>query len=214
MSGTSSPRILIAFYSRTRVTEQLALSIRDGAEAAGAVCHLRRCRELVSDDVMASVPGWKETAEAMNSLYEPPTPTDAESADAIILGTPTRFGNMSSELKAYVDSLGALWYRGALNGKVGSVFASTSTLHGGNETTLFTMFPPLVHLGLIIVPPGYASPVMFNGGTPYGATAVSGQTAVKPTSADLAAAFFQGERVAVITARLVSTYSKIAGQDQ
>lgn len=194
------------------MTEQLALAIRDGADTAGADCRLCRCRELVSAEVMSTVPDWPENAEEMNALYPAPTPQDAESADAIIFGSPTRFGNMSSELKAYIDSLGGLWYRGALNGKIGSAFASTSTRHGGNETTLLTMFPPMVHLGLIIVPPGYASPAMFAGGTPYGATAVSGQTAIPPTTADLEAAFFQGQRVATFTARLVCQQDSLPEQ--
>jgi NAD(P)H dehydrogenase (quinone) len=92
----------------------------------------------------------------MNERHPAPSAMDAEWADAIVFGTPTRFGSVSSELKAYIDSLGGLWVQGKLNGKAGAVFCSTSTLHGGNESTLLSMYNPLAHLGFIIVPTGYA----------------------------------------------------------
>src|ERR1700734_2752752 len=116
-------KILIAFYSRTGTIEALAKAIAEGAESAGAEVRLRRARELIGHDVMSSVPGWKESAEAMNARYSAPTAEDAEWADGIIFGTPRRFGSVSSELKAYIDGLGGLWAKGALNGKVGSAFA-------------------------------------------------------------------------------------------
>jgi NAD(P)H dehydrogenase (quinone) len=103
-----------------------------------------------------------------------------EWADAIVFGTPTRFGAISSELKAYVDGLGGLWAQGKLNGKAGAVFCSTSTQHGGNETTLVSMYNFLAHLGLIIVPTGYADPSLYKAGTPYGASAVSYNQATPP----------------------------------
>ena len=194
--------ILIAFYSRGGVTEALANAIADGARSAGAEVRLRRAREVVGPEVMAKAPGWAEAAAAMNAKYEAPTEGDAEWADAIVFGTPTRFGNASAELKSYIDSLGGLWFRGALNGKAGSAFTSTSGLHGGNETTILSLYNPMVHLGLIIVPTGYADPIMFKAGTPYGASAVSGQPASMPTADDLAVANFQGRRVTSIAAAL------------
>src|SRR3546814_11654923 len=100
----------------------------------------------------------------MNAAYEAPTTADAEWADGIILGTPTRFGSVTSELKAWIDGLGGLWAKGALNGKAGSAFSSASTAHGGNEATILGLYPPLAHLGLVIVPPGYADPVMYAAG--------------------------------------------------
>ena len=190
-----SVNILIAFYSRMGSTEALAQAIAAGAARAGAVVRMRRARELVGPDTMASVPGWSEAATRMNATYEAPTEADAEWADAIVFGTPTRFGSMSSELKAYIDGLGGLWFKGRLNGKVGSVFTSSSTPHGGNESTLISMYHPLAHLGLLIVPLGYADPVMFKAGTPYGASSVSGQSATPPTADDLGVARFQGRRV-------------------
>ena len=194
--------ILIAFYSRNGTTEALAQAIAEGARAAGAEVRLRRVRELVGEEVMAKAPGWSENAKRMNQQYEAPTEADAEWADGIVFGTPTRFGNVSSELKAWVDSLGGLWFQGKLVGKAGSAFTSTSTPHGGNESTLITMFNFMAHLGLVIVPLGYGDPSMFAAGTPYGASSVSGQTSAPPTPQDLEVAKYQGRRVTQIAKAL------------
>jgi NAD(P)H dehydrogenase (quinone) len=194
--------VLIAFYSRTGVTEALANAIADGARAEGADVRLRRARELVGADVMALAPGWAEAAAGMNARYEAPTPDDATWADAIVFGTPTRFGNVASELKAYIDGLGGLWAQGKLNGKAGSVFTSSSTTHGGNESTSISLYNPMAHLGLIIVPLGYADPSLFKAGTPYGASSVSANTAAPPTEDDLAVARFQGKRVTQVAGAL------------
>ena len=194
--------VLIAFYSRSGVTEALAKAIGQGAEAEGATVRLRRAREFVGPEIMAKSPGWQEGADRLNALYEAPTEADAEWADAIAFGTPTRFGNASAELKAYIDGLGGLWFQGKLNGKAGTAFSSTSTRHGGNEATILTLYAPMAHLGLIIVPTGYADASMFAAGSPYGATSISGQTAAPPNDADLAAASFQGRRLAQVARAL------------
>lgn len=198
----SGPRILIAFYSRSGVTERLALEIAEGARAEGAEVRMRRARELVSREVMASAEGWEESAVAMNDRYAAPTEADAEWADAIIFGTPTRFGSVASELKAYIDSLGGLWFQGKLNGKAGSVFGTTSTVHGGNESTLISLYNPMAHLGLIIVPLGYADPILFQAGTPYGASSVSFNESRPPSEDDLKVGHFQGRRVALVAQAL------------
>ena len=196
-------KILIAFYSRTGTIEDLARAVAEGAGAAGAEVRLRRARELIGHDIMSSVPGWKESAEAMNARYPAPTAEDAVWADAIIFGTPTRFGSVSSELKAYIDGLGGLWAKGALNGKVGSAFAGSTTPHGGNESTIISLYNPMAHLGLVIVPTGYADAAMFKGaGTPYGASVVSGNPPSGPTADELEVARFQGRRVAKVAEAL------------
>jgi len=201
----SAPKIFIPFYSRTGTIEGLARAVAEGAESEGAEVRLRRVRELVDWDVMSSVPGWKESAEAMNARYPAPTPEDAVWADAVIFGTPTRFGNVSSELKAYIDSLGGLWAKGALVGKAGSVFAGSAQQHGGNESTVISLWNPLAHLGFIIVPTGYADPVMFAGaGSPYGASVISGHPPAGPSEAELAVARFQGKRVAQVAKKLIA----------
>jgi NAD(P)H dehydrogenase (quinone) len=195
-------KILIAFYSRKGSTEELAKAIAGGAAEVGAEVRVRRVREFVGPEVMAAAPGWAESAAAMNERYEAPTTPDAEWADAIIFGTPTRFGGVSAELKAYIDGLGGLWFHGKLNGKVGSVFGSTSSQHGGNESTLLSAFPLLSHLGLVIVPLGYSDQSLHQAGTPYGATFVSRKDTQKPGAAELAVARYQGVRVARVAASL------------
>ena len=194
--------VLIAFYSRNGSTEALANAVADGARNAEAEVRLRRAREFVEPEVMAKAQGWAENAARMNAAYEAPTEADAEWADAIVFGTPTRFGATTAELKAYIDSLGGLWFQGKLVGKAGAVFTSTSTVHGGNESTLLSLYNPMAHLGLIIVPLGYADPNLFKAGTPYGASTVSGQKGAPPSEDDLEVARFQGRRVSQVAAAL------------
>ena len=194
--------VLIAFYSRNGSTEALANAVADGARNAEAEVRLRRAREFVGPEVMAKAQGWAENAARMNAAYEAPTEADAEWADAIVFGTPTRFGATTAELKAYIDSLGGLWFQGKLVGKAGAVFTSTSTVHGGNESTLISLYNPMAHLGLIIVPLGYADPNLFKAGTPYGASTVSGQKGAPPSEDDLEVARFQGRRVSQVAAAL------------
>jgi len=198
----SRPKVLIAFYSRNSSTELLAKAIAEGAAGEGAEVRMRRAREFVGPEVMRQAPGWLENATVMNAKYEAPTEADAEWADAIVFGTPTRFGSISAELKAYVDGLGGLWFKGRLNGKVGSVFASTSSKHGGNESTLLSIYGPMAHLGLIIVPLGYADAAMFKAGTPYGATHVSHMDTLKPDADHIEVAKYQGRRVATVARAL------------
>jgi NAD(P)H dehydrogenase (quinone) len=206
MTNSNRPKVLIPFYSRSGTVERLAKAIAEGAESEGAEVRLRRARELIGHDIMSSVPGWKESAEAMNALYPAPTAEDAVWADAVIFGTPTRFGNVSSELKAYIDGLGGLWAQGKLVGKVGSAFAGSSQQHGGNESTVISLWNPLAHLGFIIVPTGYADPVMFAGaGSPYGASVISGNPPAGPSEAELAVARFQGKRVAQVAKKLIAS---------
>ena len=199
------PKILIPFYSRSGTIERLAQAVAEGAQSEGAEVRLRRAREVVGPEVIASVPGWKENAEAMNAKYQAPTADDAAWADGVIFGTPTRFGSVSSELKAYIDSLGGLWAQGLLVGKAGSAFAGSGQVHGGNESTVISLWNPLAHLGFIIVPTGYADPVMFAGaGSPYGASVISSHPPAGPTEAEIAVARFQGKRVTQVAKKLIA----------
>lgn len=196
-------KVVIVFYSRNGNTEKLAEAIAEGAREEGAEVVLRRVNELVSEEIIAHVPGWKENKERMAAKYEAPTQDDLVSADAVLFGTPTRFGNVSSELKAFIDSLGGLWVKGALNGKAGGIFVSTSTLHGGTESTILSAYNFLAHLGFIIVPTGYTDPALFAGGTPYGASSVSGGSSSQdPTESDIAVARVQGRRTAQVARAL------------
>ena len=200
----SKPKILVVFYSRDGSVEALAKAIGEGARSAGAEVRLRRVADIVPPAVMAGVPGWEERSKRMIAEYGAATPADVEWADGVIFGTPTRFGNASAELKAFIDSLGGLWFQGKMNGKAGSVFTSTSGPHGGNETTLVSLYIPMAHLGFIIVPNGYTHPGVFAGsGTPYGSSSVSGQTSIPPTDGDIEVAGHQGKRVAEVAAALI-----------
>lgn len=197
--------ILIAFYSRNGSVEALARAIAKGAETEGAEVRLRRARELVAPAIMDRVPGWREAADRMNALYEPPTVQDAEWADGLVLGSPTRFGAPSSELRAYLETLGPLWVNNSLVDKAGAAFTSTSTPHGGTEATILSLYPTLAHLGLVIVPNGYGSPVASVAGTPYGSASVShGAKREMPTAQDLEVAQLQGRRVARVSRTLAA----------
>ena len=147
--------ILIAFYSRNGSAEALAKAIAEGAQAEGAEVRLRRARELVEAEIVDRVPGWRESMERQNALYHPPTVEDVEWADALILGAPTRFGIIASELKAFIDGLGGLWFQGKLFNKVGAAFSATASPHGGAEMTIIGLYAVLSQMGLIIVPNGY-----------------------------------------------------------
>jgi len=198
----ASAKILIVFYSRDGSTEKLANAEAEGAKAEGAEVRLRRAREFVGPEVMAQAPGWTENAARMNALYPAPTTDDVEWADGIIFGTPTRFGNCAAELKAFIDTLGGLWFQGKLNGKVGSAFVSTNTPHGGNESTIISLYNPMAHLGFVIVPAGYLDPAAYKGGTPYGASHVAGMNTAPLTDEETSVARSQGKRVAQVSAAL------------
>src|SRR5215469_1916547 len=199
----SKANILVAFYSRDGSVEALAKAIAQGARDAGAEVRLRRVHDIVPPAVMAHVPGWEERSKRMLAEYGAPTPADAEWADGIILGTPTRFGNVSAELKAFIDSLGSLWFQGKLNGKASGAFTSTGGPHGGNEATVVSLYIPMAHLGFIIVPNGYTHEKLVQGhGTPYGASSISGQNRAAPTADDLEVAKHQGARVTQVAAAL------------
>jgi NAD(P)H dehydrogenase (quinone) len=165
---------------------------------------LRRVADIVSAEVMAQVPGWQEGSKRMLAEYGTPmTPADAEWAAGIILGTPTRFGNTSAELKAFIDSLGSVWFQGKLNGKVAGTFASSAGPHGGNESTIVSLYIPMAHLEFIIVPNGYTHGKLLEGhGTPYGSSSISGQKSAPPTADELEVAKHQGARVTQVAAAL------------
>lgn len=195
--------VLIVFYSRGGHTERLAQSIAKGALDGGAEVRIRRVADIVSEQVMSKVSGWRENRDRMYREYERPTQEDTLWADALVFGSPTRFGNMCAELKAFIDSLGGLWFQGKLNGKVGSAFCSTQTTHGGNESTLISMYNPMAHLGLVLLPTGYADPAMFRAGTPYGASMVTGpNNDAQPTREDIDVAEFQGRRIVAVASAL------------
>ncbi len=196
-------RLLIVFYSRSGSVQALAEAAAEGAREAGAAIRLRRAREVVDETAMAKSKGWLENAKRQNALYQAPTLDDAEWADAILFGTPCYFGAMATELKAYLDQLGPQWKRGALAGKVGGAFATASWPHGGTEVVTLSLYAPMAHLGMIIVPTGYTDEAMLEAGSPYGASSIVGAENRPPRSEDLDAARHQGRRMIAIAQALV-----------
>lgn len=192
------PKLLVLFYSRTGNTATLADAIAEGARSVPYTeVDVRRIDDLAPASVIEANPRWTEARSAMAKKYRTLEGVDRlVDYDALIVGSPTRYGVMTAELTHVLDQTGPLWKKGAFVDKVGSAFTSVSTPHGGHEMTLWSIMTPMANLGMIIVPPGYTDPVMFTAGSPYGATATTREAA--PTDADLAVARHQGKRVATV----------------
>ena len=198
---TEQTKVAVIYYSATGNVYQLARSIVEGAEKAGAEVRLRKARELAPEEAIASNQGWADHRLETQNVVEA-SGDDIVWADAVVFGSPTRYGLVSAQLKQFIDTLGALWAQGALADKVYSTFTSASTNHGGNETTMVALNNVYSHFGGIIVPPGYTDPSKFADGNPYGATFVSGQGDRPVDDVARAAAAFQGRRVAEIATAL------------
>jgi NAD(P)H dehydrogenase (quinone) len=192
------PKVLVLFYSRTGNTAALADAIVDGARSVKFTeVDVRRIDDLAPPHVIDANERWRTSRAELTARYRTLESVDAlPEYDAMILGSPTRYGVMSAELKNVLDQTGPLWSKGAFVDKVGSAFTSVRTPHGGHETTPWSIMTVMANLGMIIVPPGYSDPVVFEAGGPYGATATTKDA--PPTEADLAAARHQGKRVATV----------------
>ena len=195
-------KIAIIYYSSTGTNQQLASAIAEGAAAAGADVRVRLVAETAPDTAVDANPAWRAFVDA--TRQEPrATLDDLEWADAVIFGTPTRYGNVSSQLKSFIDSTGGLWFQGKLKDKVYAGFTSAVNAHGGQEATLLALYTTFYHFGGFVVPPGYTDPSVFAaGGNPYGPSVTTGQEGNGPTEADKAHAQYLGKRVAEVTARL------------
>lgn len=200
----SPTRFLIVYYSRSGSVEALAAAAAESARAAGAEVRVCRAREVVDVDTMGKVKGWAESAARQNALYPAPTHADAEWADAILFGTPCYFGAMATELKNFLDQLGPQWKHGTLAGKLGGAFATASWPHGGTEAVTLSLYIPMAHFGMVIVPTGYTDEAMLEAGSPYGASAIVGAENRRPRPEDLDAARHQGRRMVAIAGALVA----------
>ena len=196
-------KILILYYSSYGHVERMAQAIAEGvASVTGATATVKRVPELVSDE-LARKAGLKTEQKAPVASVD-----ELAEYDAIIFGTPTRFGNMAAQMRNFLDQTGGLWVKGALVGKVGSVFVSTGTQHGGQETTITSFHNTLLHHGMLIVGLPYAFPGLtrmdeITGGSPYGASTLAGADGSRqPSANELAGAHFQGRHVAEIAVRL------------
>ena len=193
-------KVAVIYYSATGTTYRLARAIEEGAQGAGAEVRLRKVRELAPEEAVASNEGWAENARATEDVAEA-TLDDLTWADAIVFGTPTRYGLPTAQLKQFIDTTGPLWATGKLVNKVCSSFTSAATLHGGQESTILALNNTFYHWGSVIVGPGYADPIQFQAGNPYGVSFKSDNGQTRPDETALAAARFQGRRVAEVAAQ-------------
>lgn len=180
-------RVAVIYYSATGSVYAMARAASDGAAAAGADVRLRRVAETARDAAIAADPAWAAHLRATDGV-----------ADVVLFGTPTRFGNVAAALKEFIDSLGPLWGAGRLADKVFAGFTSSATAHGGQEATLLALYHSVYYFGGIVVAPGYADPIQFEAGNPYGASHTSDNGRIPPGDTELGAAHFTGWRAAVV----------------
>jgi NAD(P)H dehydrogenase (quinone) len=197
-------KVLVLYYSGDGHIDAMAKAVAEGAREAGADVAIKRVAELLPEEA-ARNSGFKLDQQAPIATVQ-----ELPDYDAIIFGTPTRFGMMCAQMRNFLDQTGGLWMQGKLLGKVGSVFCSTGTQHGGQETTITSFHVTLCHLGFIIVPPGYSEADILNmehitGGSPYGASTLAGADgkSLPVPEHDLKIARSQGRYVAEVTAKLV-----------
>jgi NAD(P)H dehydrogenase (quinone) len=200
-------KILVLYYSAYGHIEKMAEAVAEGARAVpGAQVTIKRVPELVPEDVA------KKSGLKVDQRSPIAKPDELGDYDAVIFGTPTRFGNMCAQMRNFLDQTGGLWMKGALIGKVGSVFASSATQHGGQESTILSFHITLLHQGFVVVGLPYSFQGQMRqdeitGGTPYGATTIAaGDGSRQPSANELDAARFQGKHVAQITAKLTHTH--------
>jgi NAD(P)H dehydrogenase (quinone) len=195
-------KILVLYYSTYGHIEQMANALAEGARGAGATVEVKRVPETVPDDIARNGHFKLDQPAPIATVNELPD------YDAIVIGAPTRYGRMPSQMAAFLDQTGGLWAKGALNGKVGAAFTSTATQHGGQETTLFSIVTNLLHLGLVIVglPYSFAGQTTLDeitGCSPYGASTIAGgQGQRQPSKNELDGARFQGDLVAKTAIKL------------
>jgi NAD(P)H dehydrogenase (quinone) len=194
--------VLVLYYSSYGHIETMANAVAEGARSAGATVDIKRVPETVPAD-LAKAAHFKLDQKAPIATLD-----DLANYDAIIIGAPTRFGRMVSQMAAFLDQAGSLWAKGALNGKVGGAFSSTGSQHGGQETTLFSIITNLLHFGMIIVglPYSFQGQMKLDeitGGSPYGATTIAGgQGQRQPSANELEGARFQGKLIAQTATKL------------
>lgn len=194
--------VAIIYYSSTGTNAATAAAVAEGAASAGAEVRVRLVPETAPPEAIASNPGWQAFYDKTKG-EERATVADLEWADAIVFGSPTRFGNVASQFKAFIDTAGGLWAKGGLANKVYAGFTSAMNAHGGQESTLLALYNSIYHFGGYIVTPGYTDPLTFaSGGNPYGVSVTTGQEGNGPSEADIAHAKYLGERVAKLAAKL------------
>jgi NAD(P)H dehydrogenase (quinone) len=188
-------KIAIIYYSSTGHTYQLAQAVEEGARSLGAEVRLRKVQELAPEQAIASNQGWQQHVVATQHVQEAAL-EDLEWADGFVFGTPTRYGNVSAQLKQFIDSTGPLWGQGKLANKAVAAFAGAGNAHGGQESTLLALSNSFYHWGAVIVPTGYTDPVIYGaGGNPYGVSFTASQDGSGVGQEVLAAGRYLGQRV-------------------
>lgn len=196
------PKVLVLYYSAYGHIEKMAQAVAEGAREAGATVDIKRVPELVSEEIARKSYYKMDQAAPIASIE------DLANYDAVIVGVGTRFGRMASQMANFLDQAGGLWARGALHGKVGGAFTSSATQHGGQETTLFSIITNLLHFGMVVVglDYGHAGQMTLSevtGGSPYGATTISGGDGSRqPTANELDGARYQGRKIAETAKKL------------
>ena len=197
-----SVRVAVVYYSATGNVHQLAQAVAEGAASRNAEVRLRRAQELAPDTAIDANPAWRSHVDATKHEVAEATLDDLDWATAYAFGTPTRFGNVASQLKQFIDRTGRQWQAGVFHNKPATSFTSAMNRHGGQESTLLSLNNVFYHWGCIIVPPGYTDPLLYAaGGNPYGTSWPSGG-GEGPDEATLAAARYQGRHLADIADRL------------
>ena len=195
-------KVLVLYYSSYGHIETMAGAVAEGVRQAGAEAVIKRVPELVPEEIA------RKSGIKLDQAAPIATVDELPEYDAIVFGTPTRFGNMTAQMRNFLDQTGGLWARGALVGKVGSVFTSSATQHGGQESTILTFIPTLMHHGMVVVGLPYAFAGQtgieeIKGGSPYGAATITGGDGSRmPSAVELEGARFQGRHVAQIAAKL------------
>ena len=196
-----SVRVAVIYYSATGNVHALASAMAEGATNRGAEVRLRRVHELAPDTAIDANPAWRAHVDATKDSVPEATLDDLEWANAYAFGTPTRFGNVTAQLKQFLDLSGGRWQAGKLQDKPVTSFTSSANRHGGQESTILALNNVFYHWGCLIVPPGYTDPLLFaSGGNPYGVSWPSG-SGEGPDEATLEAARYQGRRLVDIAAR-------------
>jgi NAD(P)H dehydrogenase (quinone) len=197
----SDVKVSVIYYSATGSVYAMAQQAVEAAEKAGAEVRLRKVQELAPKEAIASNEGWSKHSLETESVPVA-SADDVVWADAVVFGTPTRYGNVAAQLKQFLDTLGPQWAQGQLANKVYTGFTSTGTQHGGQETTLVALYNSIYHFGGIIVPPGYTDPSKFVDGNPYGASHISANGANPPQEQDLTAVAYSAKRATEIATQL------------
>ena len=195
-------KVAIIYYSQTGTTYELAKAVEEGARQSGAETRLLKVKETAPDEVWQGNENWKKHYHETTDV-KVATNDDLEWADALIFGTPTRYGLPSAQLKNFIDQTGSLWAKGALVNKIGSSFTTTATAHGGQEQTILAINTAFYHWGMIIVAPGYVEASQFQAGNPYGASFTSNNAQLDPDEVALTAGRLQGRRVAEVAAQFI-----------